>query len=281
MEKKDKHIKYFSKAPEKKDDRVLRFIGSDQKKDRDNEVIMVDGWKLTEYRKNPVVLVNHSHADLPVAKTKRVWIDKDTKQLKFDISFPEPEVSSVGDTLYKLYSSGYMSAVSVGFRPNPDRIKFGDGKKQPRVTFEEQELLEISLVSIPANPRALLTSKGITDAIDREVIDEMELNELKMWLDEVLPDEDDPIEKDIEEDIEPDLKSEQTIDKHICTECGDELICVKCKGFKLDRKDSDYLDYFFEDFGESEKVNTESDSEENPYVEELLNMMKTESKDNG
>ena len=276
----NKVIKYFTKAPEKKENRVLRFVGSDESIDRDNEKIMVDGWKLTNYRKNPVVLVNHNPFDLPVARTKKVWIDKDKNSLMFDIEFPEPEVSSIGDTLYKLYSNGYMNATSVGFKPNPQKIKYGDGEKAPRVTFEEQELLEISLVSIPSNPRALLSQKCMKEAIDRNVIDELELNELKMWLDDILSDEDTSVNEDIDQEYEK--ISEQTIEhKHICPDCGDELVCVKCKGFKLDKSDSSYLDYFFEDFGESDEINTKSDDEENPYVTELLNMLKKESKDNG
>ena len=283
----DKHIKYYSKAPEKKDNRVLRFIGSDETIDRDNERILVDGWKLTNYRKNPVVLVNHNVFELPVAKTKRVWVNKDKRSLMFDIEFPEPEVSSIGDTLYKLYSGGFMNATSVGFRPNPDKMVFGDGNKQPRVTFGEQDLLEISLVSVPTNPRALLNQKGISDAINKNVIDELELDELKLWLDELLPSEDTSVKdaegivKEIETEIED--ESEQTTNEDItvghvaCECCGDELVCVKCKGYTQDKTDSDYLDYFFEDFGKPVKVDTKSDTEENPYIDELLNMLKTES----
>ena len=274
----DKHIKYFSKAPEKKENRVLRFIGSDQSIDRDNERIMAEGWKLTNYRKNPVVLVNHNAYDLPVAKTKKVWINKDEKKLMFDIEFPEPEVSSIGDTLYKLYSNGFMSATSVGFQPNREKITYGDGKKQPRVTFGEQELLEISLVSVPANPRALLTAKSMSEAIDAEVIDDLELTELKSWLDEILPAEDTSVTEEVD-DQETEEKLEQTIN-HTCIECGDELVCVKCKGFELSKDDSSYLDSFFEDLGEPVEVNTKSDDLENPYIDELLNILKTE-KENG
>ena len=163
----DKKIKYFSSNAKSVDEkkRVLRFIGSNQKVDRDNEVIKADGWKLTNYRKNPVVLVNHQHYELPVAKTKKVWVDKDKKQLMFDIQFPEPEVSPQGDTLYKLYKNGYMSATSVGFLPNFDKIEWGKSKGDPSAIFNEQELLEISLVSVPANPTALLTAKSMKKAI--------------------------------------------------------------------------------------------------------------------
>ena len=164
------------------DDRVLRFIGSDSKTDRDGDQVKSDGWKLTEYRKNPVVLLGHNYGDVPVAKTKKVWVDSDKNQLMFDIEFPEPEVSSIGDSLYKLYKAGYMKATSVGFMPNHDKIEYPKRKQgkanQPWRVFNEQTLLEISLVSVPANPRALLTSKSIRKAIDDDIIDELELNEI-------------------------------------------------------------------------------------------------------
>jgi len=214
----NKIIKYSTKAPEKKDDRVLRFIGSDESIDRDNERIMSSGWKLANYKKNPVIMLNHRHSDLPVAKAQRVWVSKKNKSLMFDIKFPEPEISSVGDTLYKLYSNGYMNATSVGFKPNLDKVEYGDGsEKSPRATFNEQELLELSLVSVPANPRALLTQKGIKDAIDNEVIDQVELGELEMLFDELfepeikaelIEDEDDAVEEELEaliDKIEKDL----------------------------------------------------------------------------
>ena len=47
-------------------------------------------------------------------------------------------------------------------------------------------MLELSLVIVPANPRALLTQKGIQDAIEAEVIDELELNELGILLDKLV-----------------------------------------------------------------------------------------------
>jgi len=278
---KDKIIKYLTKTPEKQEDRVLRFIGSDQSIDRDNERVMVEGWDLRSYKKNPVVLANHNPFDFPVAKTKKVWIDKEKKALMFDIEFPTPEVSSIGDTLYKLYSNGFMNATSVGFRPDRDKITYGDGNKQPRATFNGQELLEISLVSIPANPRALLTSKGVEDAIELKVIDELELDELKLWLDEVLDNENTSVYESPEENQLIEDNSEQTIDSgntvhiHKCSVCDDELVCVKCKGFTLDEKDSTYLDYFFEDFDESNEINIKSDNEENPYIEELLKMLRS------
>jgi len=274
-----KVIKYLSKAPEKKENRVLRFIGSDEGIDRDNEKVMSAGWKLKEYKKNPVVMLNHRHSEMPVAKAVKVWVDTKSKNnpLTFDIEFPEPEVSSIGDTLYKLYSNGYMSATSVGFKPDYDKIVYGDGMKTPRAIFNGQELLELSLVSVPANPRALLSQKGIQDAIEAKVIDQLELDELSLLFDTLFDEEEedvdkevdeledviDKLEKEIKEDISDDVDDiEQTINEPVyCHECG--------KNINKDNPDSDYLTKLFDDFCKPKEVDTED--EDISLTDELLN----------
>jgi len=237
-----KVIKYLSKAPEKKDDRVLRFVGSDESIDRDNERVLSSGWKLDNYKKNPVVMLNHRHSDVPVAKAQRVWVSKNEKALMFDIKFPEPEISSVGDTLYKLYSNGYMNATSVGFQPNYNKIEYGDGIKAPRATFHEQELLELSLVSIPSNPRSLLSIKGIKDAIEAEVVDQLELDELLEYFEPTIKADliDDTDEEDLEDLIEKakDELEKETLENEIdaiIRDGIDELGFPKWKKIKIDR----------------------------------------------
>lgn len=191
----EKIIKYMEVKASKQNDRVLRFIGSDEKVDRDGDVVKTDAWDLKFYKKNPVVLFGHNYAGTPVAKTKKVWVDKAKKQLLFDIEFPEKEVSEIGDSLYKLYSNGYMSATSVGFMPDYEKITYPDNKKKGiyRV-INGQQLNEISLVSIGANPRALLTSKSMDKAIEEKVIDQKELDVLKSWIKEDTIEEDTTIE---------------------------------------------------------------------------------------
>jgi HK97 family phage prohead protease len=266
MKQTEKVLKFVTKAPEETEDRVLRFIGSDESVDRDNEKILVDGWVLTNYKKNPVVLVNHNFYDLPVAKTKKVWKDVENKRLMFDVQFATPEESSIGDTLYKLYKGGYMTSTSVSFRPYPDSIVYGDGEKQPRRVYTKQELLELSLVSIPANPNARKVEKGWSDAVENKVVDELEINELKSWLESLISED----EKLTEENLEQINKTPV----HLCSCCGDELICVKCKGY-IGSNDSDYLSEFFQDLDESEeKTNISGNSDENEYINELLDMLK-------
>jgi len=232
----EKRIKYFSEqAKEVKDEkRVLRFIGSNEKIDRDNEVIKADGWKLQNYKKNPVVLVNHQHHELPVAKAKKVWIE--SGKLMFDLEFPDADIHPQGDTLYKLYKNGYMNATSVGFIPNMEKATFAKKKGDPHITFNDQELLEISLVSVPANPSALITAKSYEKAIKDEVVDELELNDLEMWLSKFFEEDKDEKteEKDKESQIKDISKEDDVVDinidkKQLCEECGVEIkLCSSC-----------------------------------------------------
>jgi HK97 family phage prohead protease len=229
--------KYFTKAAEETEDRVLRFVGSDESIDRDNEMIKVSGWKLENYKKNPVVLVSHNPTELPVARTKKVWVDKESKALMFDVEFPTADISPQGDSLYKLYKNGFMKATSVGFIPNFEKITYGDTKKgQAHRIFNEQELMEISLVSIPSNPRALLTSKSVKEAIDQKVIDEVEYKDLQMWFEEIFKQDKEKEETANVEVEQKDSNINTEVVKHICKGCGIELeLCPSCK----EKKDID------------------------------------------
>ena len=182
MEKDIKIVKYnTTKAAETEENRVLRFIGSDSKVDRDGDVIDINAWQLKQYKQNPVVLLGHKYGELPVAKTKKVWVNTETQQLMFDIEFPDASVSAIGDTLYKLYKNGFMTATSVGFIPDYKTMEYPKNVKGINRIIKNADLLEISLVSVPANPRALLTSKSIDEAKELNIVDDLELKQLDDW----------------------------------------------------------------------------------------------------
>ncbi len=159
------------------EDRVLQFVGSDETADRDEDIIEVAGWELKNFKKNPVILFGHDYRSPAVAKAVKVEKDLGKKRLVFDVKFPTiDELSSNGienasehakfvDTLYNLYKHGYMKATSVGFIPMKwTRRDDGDQAEKPEyargVRFMQQELLELSLVPVPANPSALELAKS-------------------------------------------------------------------------------------------------------------------------
>ena len=163
-------------------DRVLQFIGSTETQDRDGEVIKAEGWDLKNYKKNPIFMWAHRYTDPPIGKAKRVWVDKESNELKFNIEFAPPETYEFADTIYKLYKGEFLKATSVGFVPDEDGIIEGDGKKTPKRTYTKQELLELSGVPVPSNPEALISARdaGVITIKEFEAITKPE--ETEDWI---------------------------------------------------------------------------------------------------
>lgn len=155
-------------------DNEIEMIGTTEAVDRDNEVISLDGWDLKNYKKNPVVLEAHNYWEPAIGRAK---VSIKDKQMVFRIEFPPEGVYPRADLFKKLYKLGFMKASSVGFIPS--EYKLGNGVDEPRRTFLKQELTEISLVTVPANPEALLAEKSIIDAKEKGVLTDTDMATLK------------------------------------------------------------------------------------------------------
>lgn len=133
-------------------DNELRFVASDESLDRSGEVIEANGWDLKGFAKNPVFVNSHNYGDivhiLGRAKSAVVHGGK----LTIDVVFAVKE-NPIAKLAYDLYKGGFLNAVSVGFIPK--EWTDGDGKEFWR-KFTKQELLEVSAVSVPCNPNALM-----------------------------------------------------------------------------------------------------------------------------
>src|ERR687887_1524822 len=68
--------KQYTSAIEKADgrDRARRFVVSTGAVDRDNDSISADGWDLTNFKRNPVVLWAHKYDELPLAKCSDIGV---------------------------------------------------------------------------------------------------------------------------------------------------------------------------------------------------------------
>ena len=142
------------------------FTMSDETSDRYGDTIAADGWELQAFRDNPVALFGHDHG-FPIGVWKDVHVDKKTKSLRGTLAV-EKGVSARIDEIGRLVEVGVLKAVSVGFRPTkpPEPIKDKDGRETYGVRFVGQELLECSVVSIPANPNALAVAKSLNVSPD-------------------------------------------------------------------------------------------------------------------
>lgn len=171
----------------------LEITGSTSAIDRDGESLDVNGWDLKNFKKNPVVLPAHQYSQPAIGKATKVKVEDG--KLNFKIQFPEEGVNPLSDIYRKLYKGGYMNASSIGFIPK-EWID-GSGEKEPRRKYLKQELLEISLVSVPSNYEALTLERGITTAKEKGIISDEDLELIRKSLegvsdDEQLPKQDDP-----------------------------------------------------------------------------------------
>lgn len=152
---KDKMLKlyapldYLTKEDSDSEDLYITGYASTTEKDRASDVIIADAWKkeeaLSSYLKNPIVLAYHDHTK-PIGKTVEHSID--SKGLKITA-----KISKAAKEIKELILDGILSAFSVGFM-----VKDADyDSKTDMFVIKEVELLEISVVAVPANQSALFS----------------------------------------------------------------------------------------------------------------------------
>ena len=149
--------------------RTIEFVASTEAVDRYGDIIRTSGWKLDDYRKNPVFLWAHKSGEPPIGRTIDVHVETaPVPALIQHVEFADAATYKFADTVFQLYKGGYMRAVSVGFMPlaAPTRITDSEGNATGGYEFTSQELLELSAVRLPANPEALarMQSRGLAAA---------------------------------------------------------------------------------------------------------------------
>lgn len=140
-------------------------IASTATPDRMDDVVD-QSWYLDRYRTNPVILWAHDPTELPVGKAVRVDVEDGrlVAEIEWDESHPK------GADVARQFREGFLSAVSVGFRPGRSIPRSQLPPEDPRrkdggwgVVFLDNELLEISAVPIPANPDAVAVQRAEED----------------------------------------------------------------------------------------------------------------------
>jgi HK97 family phage prohead protease len=136
-------------------DRQIRVVASDPTPDRVGDIMVPEGCVLDGYKANPIVLANHD-ADKPIG-SGRVMIKSD--RVEALITFAPPKISKIADEFCALTKAGILNAVSVGFEPIEAEPLQGGG-----VRYKVWELLELSVVSVPANPLAVVVERDFSRA---------------------------------------------------------------------------------------------------------------------
>jgi hypothetical protein len=145
---------------EKAGSRRVRFVASDETADRYGDIIRASGWQLDNFRKNPVLLFAHQSRNPPIGRVDPIAVEG-TRLIAHAEFMPEG-MSDFADSIWKMVEADYLNAVSVGFIPlAPPNPIFDADRHITGFEYVGQELLELSVVPVPANPAALQLAKSL------------------------------------------------------------------------------------------------------------------------
>ena len=148
--------KYLEATITKASDGSFIAIASTNSVDRHGEVVDNNGWELKSFKKNPVILWAHDHSEPAIGVSKKTWVEGAGKKAKLMIQPMLHDVTDKARAIKKLVEMGVINSLSVGFKP----LESPDG-----VTFTKNELLEVSMVNVPANADAMMMAyKGLKEA---------------------------------------------------------------------------------------------------------------------
>jgi len=290
---------------------TLEAIVSDETIDRYQEVIKIDAWKkgLKNYQKHGVLLSSHNYGTLTnqigIAEKVRVEDGKLIAKFKYFTNSGNPEA----DWGWFLAKQG-LAAYSVGFLPRPngyetaswdeDDVKSG---KKPLRTYTDVELLEISQVTVPANPSAL--QKSMEEDVDPFMKEYSEMVYQKVFNkhEEIIPLEEDfseMVTKDLEGPIGKDIDDEEVLEveekdqevrkseedemilkaiEELKAEMGERFTKIEDKFAQWEKEDEEYkkdLEDFTAELEKEQKEIEEEDvvlnqlEEDEDYIKSLL-----------
>lgn len=137
------------------DQRIIEGWASTDDLDRYNEITDPQAFKKTlkTYMKNPVLFFGHESWSLPIGKIL-------SAKIKDNGLWVRAKISESADQVWGLIKEEILKTFSFGYR----LLKSEKDEKTGVLTILELELFEISVVSIPANPAAMIElakSKGL------------------------------------------------------------------------------------------------------------------------
>lgn len=162
----------------------VHAIVSTEDKDRMGDVIRQSGWDLSEFLKHPILLSSHEYGSLRSQIGEWEEMGVKHKRLEGVAHYYIGEGNPEADWAFNLATKG-RAAYSVGFRPDMAKAVQLEGDADSFFggpwEYKAQELLEVSQVTVPANPNALQQMKamqGLHPAVV-QMADEL-LQEMKM-----------------------------------------------------------------------------------------------------
>ena len=145
-------------------DDPLEFVLSDATPDRFGDIVEPKGWQTDAFLKNPIALFNHDKS-FPIGRWEN--LKSGDKDLRAHLVLAPKGTSARHDEIRRLIEAGILRASSVGFRPIEfESIDPNDRFGLNGTRYLQHELVETSVVAIPANPNALAVAKSLNISAD-------------------------------------------------------------------------------------------------------------------
>lgn len=134
-------------------------------KDLGNDVIRKGAFANTlKYRKPKQVKLLYQHkTDEPIGVIDSLEEDNKGLYIKGRLAMGTQK----GREVYELMKMGALDSMSIGYRLSPDDYKY-DPKQKKRI-IKSVDLMEISLVTFPMNPKAKITKVKLAEMNVREI----------------------------------------------------------------------------------------------------------------
>ena len=143
-----------SKVKAVEEDGTVRFRLTEKKVARTGEVVIPDGVDLANFKGNPIVLFGHgAQNQVPIGKVDLDSMKITKSHIDADVIFHDDGSDPFATMIAEKVRKGFLNSGSIGFRPKTisrDPVM----PHQTGVTHKEWELMEFSVVPIPALPSA-------------------------------------------------------------------------------------------------------------------------------
>jgi hypothetical protein len=158
----EKQIKTFSVETKAVDPEagIYEAMLSTEAVDRGGDILLASGGDASNYLKNPVVLFGHNYSDPEAIVARALEITAiPGSGIKLVFQFLQRGISQTADLVRALWDQHFLNAMSIGFIPKETEPR-GDAQG---VIYKAYEILEGSIVTIPANASALRLALDATE----------------------------------------------------------------------------------------------------------------------
>lgn len=136
---------------------------------RDGHTIDPNGWQLAHFLENPIFLWGHDDEQPPIGRVTDIGVVQGW--LRGVVEYAEADVYPFADVVFRMVKAGFINAVSTSWLPIEWKMS-NDRSRPGGIDFLEQELLEISQVTLPAQADALVEARAIGATGKRRLVEE-------------------------------------------------------------------------------------------------------------